>query len=147
MVRRRSRRALLGITLVLIVTALVILIGATRSDGALADEAQPPEPTVVKEVVGKRTATSNTYLLDNGSYRCVMYESAINYKDSSGSWQPIDPTLVPASGSEAVTTAAAPVEVSRVKEVGEIGPQVGVDLRGASPAAGATRATHAASPH
>jgi hypothetical protein len=65
---RRSRRPLLGIALLFALTALIVVIGIAHTSGAMAeDSSQPPQPTVVREVLSRRTATSYTYLLGDGT--------------------------------------------------------------------------------
>jgi RHS repeat-associated protein len=109
---RRSRRLMLGIALALVLAGIGGLLASHASRAVAEDSSQPPEPTVVRELTELRTETSLTYLLSNGSYRCIEYGSPVSYKDESGAWQPIDPTLVPVAGSDAVTTEAAPVAVT-----------------------------------
>ena len=61
------------------------------------------------ELPGKRTATSNTYLNADGSYTAVVSPHAVNYRDVSGAWQPIDTTLVSSStAGYAFQNAAGP---------------------------------------
>jgi RHS repeat-associated protein len=115
---RRAHRTLLGIALVLVLGGVAGLMAAHTGRALAEDSSQPPQPTVVQEVLSRRTATSYTYLLSDGTYRCDEYGSAVNYKDESGNWQPIDPTLVPVAGSDAVTTEAAPVVVTVASDAG-----------------------------
>ena len=70
----------------------------------LAAAAAASEPSVVRELPDKRTQYSSTYLLSDGGLRAVLYQSPVNYKDAAGDWRPIDPTLVPVVGTDAVTT-------------------------------------------
>jgi YD repeat-containing protein len=48
------------------------------------------------EVVGLRTRTSRTYIHD-GHYEAQISAGSVNYQDTSGHWQPIDDSLVPAT--------------------------------------------------
>jgi RHS repeat-associated protein len=65
----------------------------------------PPTPRAlqgsgpVHEDVALRTRTSRTYVLPNGDLRALVYPGSVNFKDSSGRWQPIDNTLVPSARS------------------------------------------------
>ncbi len=108
---QRFRRLVLGIAVLSTLTALIV-VGVTRSERALAEGPGESGPTVVRELVEKRTAESSTYLLSNGLLRCVCYQAPVNFKDKDGVWRRIDPRLVPVSGEDAVTTAAAPVVVT-----------------------------------
>lgn len=64
---------------------------ATASAGAPAAETSP---TVVEEIVASRTADSSTFRLSDGTRRALVYTGPVHYKDASGAWQDIDPTLV-----------------------------------------------------
>lgn len=46
-----------------------------------------------KELPGRRTQTSNTYLLPDGTMRTKLFESPVNYRDEEGNWQPIEEGL------------------------------------------------------
>ncbi|MEI6501911.1 MAG: hypothetical protein WCP21_12895, partial [Armatimonadota bacterium] len=52
----------------------------------------------------------------NGQYRCVSYQSPVNYQADDGSWQPIDTSLLPVAGIDAYATTATPVEVTLADE-------------------------------
>ena len=57
------------------------------------------------EVLEKRTATSKTFRLEDGSFYIAQYDSDIHYLDENGVWQEIDNTLT-AHGSEISTKNA-----------------------------------------
>lgn len=61
--------------------------------------------TDIIELTDKRTATSKTFRLDDGSYYVAEYDTEIHYLDENGLWQDIDNTLA-ASGSEFSTSNA-----------------------------------------
>ncbi|MBQ7826731.1 MAG: DNRLRE domain-containing protein, partial [Clostridia bacterium] len=61
--------------------------------------------TDIIELTDKRTATSKTFRLDDGSYYVAEYDTEIHYLDENGMWQDIDNTLA-ASGSEFSTSNA-----------------------------------------
>ncbi|MBO5109487.1 MAG: hypothetical protein J6D21_02110, partial [Clostridia bacterium] len=61
--------------------------------------------TDIIELTDKRTATSKTFRLDDGSYYVAEYDTEIHYLDENGLWQDIDNTLA-ASGSEFSTNNA-----------------------------------------
>lgn len=54
-----------------------------------------------KEVTELRTRVSRTYRTSTGSFVDAISAASVNYKDSSGSWQPIDDSLVPDSSGGA----------------------------------------------
>jgi len=105
----RSVRLACACASLLVVLALTLGFAAARAGTARADAPTPtPSPTIVREDVSKRTEFGSTYVLSDGTYRDVLSQTPIHFKDASGTWQNIDPTLVP-TGDGAVTTAAAPV--------------------------------------
>ncbi len=94
-----GRTAVAGIVAVV---ALLTLAGsgvgssASASGGQPASEAQNQEPS---EVVGLRTATSDTYAYLDGTYAAHVFSGPINYRPQLGSWEPIDSRLVPATAA------------------------------------------------
>lgn len=58
--------------------------GSTTAVGA------EPQP---KELPGKRSATSNTFALPDGTLETRVYQTPVNYRDENGDWQPIDQSL------------------------------------------------------
>jgi len=83
---------------------------------ALTGVAAAGAPTVVRELPEERTQYSTTYLLSNGTFRAVLVQEPVNFKDASGAWQPIDASLVPVAGLDVYATVAAPVEVTLADE-------------------------------
>ncbi|MCW2987158.1 MAG: repeat protein, partial [Solirubrobacterales bacterium] len=69
---------------------------SSESDGATLSE--PPTDPAGPELEGKRTATSQTFRLPDGSRETRVYEAPINYRDAQGDWQPIEEGLEPAGG-------------------------------------------------
>jgi RHS repeat-associated protein len=76
---------------------------ATRSTGAPLRPAPSSlvipvgsVPPTSAEVLGLRTRTSSTYLV-NGEHEAVLYSGSVNYQDSTGTWQSIDDSLTPTS--------------------------------------------------
>jgi hypothetical protein len=75
---------------------------------AAAADARGPQPGAL-ELPGKRTATSSTYLNHDGTFTTVVAPQAVNYRDATGAWQPIDTTLVSSTTSDyAFQNAAGP---------------------------------------
>lgn len=91
--RRRSTFAgALMILVIAVALAWAAGIAAGEDDGsagAVSDDA----PTPVRELPAKRTETSNTFLLSDGSLESRLYEAPINYRDPQGDWKPIDQEL------------------------------------------------------
>lgn len=86
---------------VLLLLAMVVIfalgggigIASGDSEGAAGAEAQAEAPVEGKELPGRRTETSNTYLLPDGTMRTELFESPVNYRDEEGNWQPIEEGL------------------------------------------------------
>lgn len=57
------------------------------------------------EVVDMRTSNSNTYVTSDGAYETEVFPGKVNYKDSTGSYQPIDNTLEDDQGNGFKNTA------------------------------------------
>jgi RHS repeat-associated protein len=100
-----ARRLLFSI-LALLLLSLVGLLGF--SDAA---SGKGKAPTVVKELVDKRTGNSKTYLLSDGHRRSDVYLGQVNYEDASGNWQDIDTTLVAADAKGGLSPKASPSKV------------------------------------
>jgi RHS repeat-associated protein len=63
---------------------------------AAADDEPAPNAEVADEAVelpGKRTATSNTFLLPGGELETRLFQTPVNYRDEDGDWKPIDESL------------------------------------------------------
>jgi RHS repeat-associated protein len=56
-----------------------------------APDYAPAEERV--ELPGRRTATSNTYLLEAGSLETQLFQAPVNYRDEDGDWKPVDESL------------------------------------------------------
>ena len=62
----------------------------------VAPNAKPPKTKT--ELTDRRGMFTNTYANPNGTRTTEVSSERVNYKDSSGAWQPIDSTLVSDSG-------------------------------------------------
>ncbi|MDI4649598.1 DNRLRE domain-containing protein [Cohnella hashimotonis] len=70
----------------------------------------PAKPaTIVKEVTDSRTTTSQTYLYSDGSYEAVLFAKPVQYRDASGKWQEIKPSLLTA-GDAGYHSAGTPYQ-------------------------------------
>src|SRR5918992_1371434 len=85
---------------------LLTLIVSPRGDAAAAQETPrssgsaltAPSFRAGEEVVALRDRFSRTFVASSGVYRKVTSLSPVNFRDSTGAWQPIDSTLVAAPG-------------------------------------------------
>ena len=69
-----------------------LLLGSTMAD-AVAAKAESVKVERVGEIELLRETNSETYLLSDGSYECVVYPDDKYYRDASGSLQLIDNTI------------------------------------------------------
>ena len=84
------------LNLVALITFLVVFaaaVGVASGEDSGNDNAGAPSSDTasvpVRELPGRRTATSNTYLLSDGQMESRVYETPVNYRDEQGDWQPI----------------------------------------------------------
>ena len=89
--------------------AVALASAPARAD---ATPTPSPSPTIVRELVNERTATSDTYLLSDGSRQVRVSEDPINYKDDSGNWQTINTNLLTSGSLGDYQSASTPVDVS-----------------------------------
>lgn len=81
--------------------ALVVVLALWGGSGIASGESEDPSgfgaqvETAVEgeELPGRRTETSNTFLLPDGTMRTELFESPVNYRDEEGNWQPIEEGL------------------------------------------------------
>ena len=81
-------------------------------DAPSTESAVESSPTVVRELIEKRTENSTHYLLSDGSIRAEFTEVPTRFEDESGKWADINPSLVPAPEPGAMQTAATSVTVT-----------------------------------
>lgn len=97
-------------TIALSSVALVVFgMPAAPHDAAAARAAAPNDTSVspggadassapdVVELVARRTATSRTYALPDGTFPTEAFAGPIHYRDADGAWRRIDNRLVPSS--------------------------------------------------
>jgi len=63
---------------------------------ALAEDESTPNPGAATEAIelpGKRTATSNTFELGDGTLETRLFQTPVNFRDVDGDWQPIEQEL------------------------------------------------------
>jgi YD repeat-containing protein len=61
---------------------------------------------VVRELTKLRTASSDTFLLADGSREVVVYDHPVNYRTASGAWQPLNETLRESAGGSFQPTSS-----------------------------------------
>ncbi len=121
--------------------APVALGSSTSEPEAGSGRPASSEVQIVHELVGLRTATSDTFLRSDGSRLARVYPTPVNYRAASGEWMPINDTLQRApTGWE---TAASPTPVTLPSSLASspvtVGPSnrsVGFALEGASASEG-----------
>lgn len=109
------RRFLVSVTVVAtaVAAAVVAAPSSARIDSSLASSAgqvqagdvapvalsAPPatEPVGPRELVERRTQTSRTSAMPDGTLRTELFTGPIHYRDGAGRWQSIDNTLVASS--------------------------------------------------
>src|SRR3954452_252683 len=129
-----------GVTLQRLLLATGALALAASFVFATAAQAGGVRPGAL-ELPGKRTATSTTYLNADGSYTAVVAPHAVNYRDASGLYQPIDTSLVSSGAAGyAYQNAAGPFRV--LFKNGADDGFVRFDVAGASYALGLQGAAH-----
>jgi RHS repeat-associated protein len=70
-----------------------------------AELSAPPQPEPGVEVPADRTATSDTFLLPDGSREARIYGAPVNYQAPDGGWEPIEDGLEEAAGGAVVNGA------------------------------------------
>jgi RHS repeat-associated protein len=92
----RSYRGLAVVTLAISLLLSTLALAAASDEnvgagpvGGGAETSSAP----VKELPGLRTATSNTFLLADGSREIRIYQTPVNYRDEEGGWRPIEQEL------------------------------------------------------
>ncbi|MER7243310.1 DNRLRE domain-containing protein [Kribbella sp. NPDC000426] len=63
------------------------------------------KPTRVRELDGRRTATSTSYRMSDGTTQVELSTEPVHYKDSKGTWQDIDTKVVAGSGDDSFENA------------------------------------------
>jgi RHS repeat-associated protein len=114
--------------------------------GTLPDGAFPAGVNVVAELPKMRTANSRTYLTSTGSRVLMSYPGPVNYKDSSGAFQPIDDTATSASdggwqnGANAFS-ATVPATLAQPVSITAAGSTLGLTLQGEASSSAPTAVT------
>jgi RHS repeat-associated protein len=96
---------------------------------ALAEDESTSNPEAASEAVelpGKRTATSNTFALSDGTLETRLFQTPVNYRDEDGDWQPIEQELQE-TASGAVTNGDNNFDVYLPEELDQAPIRVSVD--------------------
>lgn len=117
------RQAVHGVPVFLLLLLLVFTVATSASaeNSELSSSPQitaaTPEAPQGVEIDSKRTATSDTYRLPDGSLETRLYENPVNYRDDEGDWMPIDEGLEYSSG-KALTNGANSFDLNLPAKVG-----------------------------
>jgi RHS repeat-associated protein len=97
----------------------VSLAAESGSPASLVDPSlsAPPEDAGV-EIPAKRTATSDTFRLPDGSLDARIYEDPINYRDAGGEWVPIEEGLEEQTDGSGLTNGPNSFDVSLPERMG-----------------------------
>jgi len=121
-VRIKRSNDVRGVALLLIA---VTVFGLTFVTSARSDEerdtrgsVESPLPHDTIELPQKRTATSDTYELENGERETRVFETPVNFEDAEGDWKPIDQELESAVGG-GLTNGANSFSLHLPDKVGE----------------------------
>jgi YD repeat-containing protein len=126
------------------VVALVAALSPALSAGADEQPGNEDKPgvNIVRELTGLRTASSDTFLLSDGTRSERVYPHAVNYRGANGAWQPIEDGLIQATdgswrpaGSPVPISLPATLATSPVS-VGPADRQLSLALEGANEAQG-----------
>lgn len=86
---RQGPRLAIAIASSTIVLGSGIALGASN-DPRGQEDGSSPDTATAPELVDKRTATSETFLLPSGAFRTRIYQAPINELDENGNWKPLD---------------------------------------------------------
>ncbi|MBQ3252874.1 MAG: DNRLRE domain-containing protein [Oscillospiraceae bacterium] len=88
---KRSRNKI-----IVLIMLLAMILGTTGTAAPLVQSTVQENAPVqrIQEIVSLRETNSETYLLSNGNYECVIYAGDKYYRDGRNALKPIDNTLV-----------------------------------------------------
>jgi RHS repeat-associated protein len=147
--RRRAGEQIYGLSvLATAVTGALLMLGLAPATGSGAGASSPTSAavTIVRELPELRSETSDTFLRSDGSRMVKISRTPVNYRDSSGNWQPISTTLQPGPGGSLSSTAtilpaSLPASLSAPVTVGSDGQTVSFALEGAGGTASSNGST------
>jgi RHS repeat-associated protein len=110
--------AAIFVLLMLLGTGIALAAQGDSETGAADPSLNGPAPSEAGvEIKSQRTATSDTFLLPDGSREARVYDTPINYKDESGEWEPIESELEQAADG-AISNEANSFELSLPPRLG-----------------------------
>ena len=112
---------------------LILLLPSATFAAATDAAAEETEITRLEEVVALRETNSETYLMSDGTYECVVYAEDKYYRDSNDALQLIDNTLVAVSSGTGLMAATQYKNAANAFEIALSGsgtPQVSMDYNG-----------------
>ncbi len=114
------------VTLVLVLAAAVAVASGEDTVVQAEGAGSSQEVERVEVLPGRTTATSKTYLLDNGTLETELFQVPVNYRDEAGDWRPIDAELTELP-SGAVTNGANSFDVLLPDDLSESPIRVSLD--------------------
>jgi RHS repeat-associated protein len=127
----KSIRLIVAALVMLVICGTGIALGAQdgseaegSSTAAVVSEA--PQESAGTELESKRTATSQTLRLPNGSMETRVFELPINFRDSEGDWKPIEEGLEELK-SGGLTNSANSFDIHLPESLGEGPSRIAVD--------------------
>jgi hypothetical protein len=99
---------------------LATAAGGTSDESALPSEVptvEAPQEAKSVELKNSRTATSDTFALEEGKQETRIYPEPVNYRDAAGRWQPIEENLELGAGG-AIGNKAGPVVLTLPRQLG-----------------------------
>lgn len=114
-----AKFGLLALLALLVVFAVAVgAASGESSDDSASTEASRAEATPVRELPARRTATSNTFLLSDGSLETRFFQVPVNYQDESGDWKPIGEDLHEQADGSGLTNGPNSFDVFLPERVG-----------------------------
>jgi RHS repeat-associated protein len=138
--------SLLGVLGSVVCGLLALALLPAAGSGAEATRPASSGVSTVRELSELRNANSDTYLRSDGTRATKISPLPINYRDSSGAWQPIDTQLQQAADGSLQDAAtplpvSLPASLSSPVTIGGSGATVSMSLEGGGGAASASGST------
>jgi RHS repeat-associated protein len=120
---RSSRFRMFGAIVVMLLAFCSGVAFAAGDEGeesslATSELSTPPQSEPGVEISSARTATSQTFQLEDGSRETQIFQQPINYRDEEGQWKPIEEGLEPADNGAGLTNGANSFDLSLPNRVG-----------------------------
>jgi RHS repeat-associated protein len=117
---KSSRPARLAATLLLLLLGSAVAVAMASGDDAseTTTPSSAEDAARVEKLPNRTTATSNTYLLEDGSLETQLFQVPVNYQDQGGDWRPIDEELTELP-SGALTNGANSFDIHLPEDLNE----------------------------